>query len=75
MKSTDLFVTKEWLKIVRIRLGLTMQDIADEMRTSKQVIWNVEHGKSSSDMAFAFYERVLKDRLKETPLEPMDFSA
>ncbi len=59
---------REWLKIVRIRLGLTCQDIANEMYVTKATISNIETGKSKCKMTIAFYERILLDHLKENPL-------
>jgi DNA-binding XRE family transcriptional regulator len=59
---------KEWLKITRIRLHLTCEDIAKEMLCTKQTISNIENGKSTQLMTMAFYERILNDHLKETPL-------
>jgi len=59
---------KEWLKITRIRLNLTCEDIANEMFTTKQTISNIETGKSKHKMTMAFYERILNDHIKETPL-------
>ena len=58
----------EWLKITRIRLHLTCEDVAKEMHTTKQTISNIERGKSKNEMTMAFYERILNDHIKVNPL-------
>lgn len=63
----------EWLKITRIRLGLTQQNIADEMFVTKQTICNVETGKINRKSVMAFYERILLDYLKENPLKDITY--
>lgn len=59
---------REWLKITRIRLGLTCEDVAKMMNCTKATISHIELGKSSHLMTMTFYERVLNDILKEHPL-------
>jgi len=59
---------KEWLKITRIRLGLTCEDIAKEMLCTKQTISNIETGKSTNKMTMKFYETILNKHLEEAPL-------
>lgn len=56
---------RQLMKAVRVYLGLTMEEIANELQTTKQTICNLESGKSNNTMALEFYERVLKEKLPE----------
>lgn len=59
MKTYD----RKLMKAARVYLGLTQEDIAKEMCTTKQTISNVESGKSVSTMTLEFYERVLREKM------------
>ena len=51
------------MRLTRELLGLTMEDVANEMQTTKQTISNMETSKTSNTMALEFYTRVLEDKL------------
>lgn len=54
----------EELKATRLELGLSVEQIAEEMQTSKQMIWKIESGQSVHQLAIPFYKRVLNDYKK-----------
>lgn len=54
------------LKLMRIRCGLKLQDIANEMACTRATLSNIELGKSEHPMTLKFYELILKIHLKET---------
>jgi transcriptional regulator with XRE-family HTH domain len=54
-----------WLKEQRLKLGLTMQDIGDEMFVTKQAIHDLEYGKTHKKLMLVTYERVILEHLKE----------
>lgn len=62
---------KEWLKLTRMRLHLTMQDIANEMFVTKQTISQIENGKVQKSSTMLLYEKVLEDHLQRTPLKEL----
>lgn len=48
------------LKLMRIRCGLTLEDVAAKMACTKQTISNIERGKGSP-MAIKFYEITISE--------------
>ena len=64
---------REWLKINRIRLGLTCDDIAKEMYTTRQTISNIETGKSKQKMTMAFYDHIITEHIKKEGLPKKEF--
>ena len=62
---------KEWLKLTRIRLHLTMENVANEMFVTKQTISNVENGKIEKKSTMLLYEKILFDHMKKTPLKEL----
>jgi len=52
----------EWLKVIRISLGLSMNDMAKLMFVTKGTISRIEAGKANnSKSTILLYELVLKD--------------
>lgn len=62
---------KEWLKLTRIRLHLSMEDVASKMFVTKQTICNLESGKSTKKSTMLLYEGILLFHMKETPLKEL----
>lgn len=62
---------KEWLKLTRIRLHLSMEDVANEMFVTKQTISTIENGKVAKKSTILLYEKILLDHLKKTPLKDL----
>jgi len=56
---------REWLKITRIRLGLTLEDVAKEMYVTKQCLSNIESGKSKQKSTMLLYEIILQRHVDE----------
>lgn len=63
---------KEWLKLTRIRLKLSMEDVANEMFVTKQTISNIESGKIEKRSTMRFYEITLNEHMKKTPLKDLN---
>jgi|MudIll2142460700_1097286.scaffolds.fasta_scaffold42730_3 transcriptional regulator with XRE-family HTH domain len=63
----------KYFKAIRLHLGLSLEDIAREMHCTKQTISNIENGKSKHKMAIAFYEEILGNHLKETPINTKEY--
>lgn len=51
-------INKE-LKNIRMSLGLSMQDIADKMGTTKMTVSNIENNKTQSNMSFERYKQTI----------------
>jgi len=53
-------------EVVRMRklFGITGEDIADEMSTTKQTVSNIESGKSDNTMSIRFYRLTVLDFIK-----------
>jgi len=56
---------KEWLKITRIRLNLTLEEVAEEMFVTKQTLSNIETGKSTKKSTMLFYKIILEKHINE----------
>jgi transcriptional regulator with XRE-family HTH domain len=56
----------EWLKVMRISLGLSMNDVAKLMFVTKGTISRIEAGKANnSKSTMLLYELVLKDLMSK----------
>ena len=60
-------LNKEWLKMARILLKMTQQEVANQMCTTKQTICNIEIGESFNKMTMKFYEVTLKNNIEKNP--------
>ena len=61
-----------WFRLARIRLGLTMEDIAKELGTTRQTIGNIELGKAKSGVVINYYKFYLETKLKESNLPTLE---
>ena len=61
-----------WFRLARIRLGLTMEDIAKELGTTRQTIGNIELGKAKHGVVFNYYKFYLETKLKESNLPTLE---
>lgn len=53
------------LKKLRLELGMTPKAIADKMRMSVQLIYNIEHDKKVKESSLIFYELALKEEKRK----------
>lgn len=53
------------LKKLRLELGLTPKAIADKMRMSTQLVYNIEHDKPVKESSLIFYELALKEEKRK----------
>jgi transcriptional regulator with XRE-family HTH domain len=53
------------LKQSRKLLGLSLEEVAKRMYTTRQTISNIELGNSNHPMTVAFYNRIIEDLIKE----------
>ena len=63
MKIVGYECTGRMLRQIRVLLGVSVKDIANEMKTTKQTISNIELEKSNNSMAIEFYTRVIHERI------------
>ena len=56
-------LNKTWLKQTREQLGLTQQEVADEMFVTKQTISSIERGLSWKKSTVVVFERILLEHL------------
>jgi DNA-binding XRE family transcriptional regulator len=55
LKGENTMTNINQLAMMRKLLGITQEDVANEMDTTKQTISNIESGKAENPMAFKFY--------------------
>lgn len=56
-----------WFKLARIRLGLSQEDIAKELGTTRLTIINIEKGKITTGITFKYYKLYLETELRDLP--------
>ena len=61
-----------WFRLARIRLGLTMEEVAKELGTTRQTIGNIELGKAKNGVVFNYYKFYLETKLKESNLPTLE---
>lgn len=54
------------LKKQRVKSGLTLNELAEKMKTDRQYIWNIENGKIN--MSLDYLDKLLKE-LNTNPSE------
>lgn len=64
------------LKRLRIALGITLGKAAEDMKLSRQTLYNIENGAVAKESTLNYYELYLKDvrRQREYAAERRDYT-